>query len=256
MRLNALKPLLFLLPALALIMLAYRQAPEAPKVLDEESFIPRTEAVQWMSLGHRSTAASLLWINGLITYGDALLTGKSFRWITHLADASTRLDTLFKTPYTFVAAITPIAQKDTSDFPVLRRGIAKYPQDWQLAVSFCLRLSEGPTQDYAEAARIMKHFVNDTTVPVHVRTLHQSFYLHTQTTEIALSTIIDDCLNPRYSGYRSSLVAKAARALGREPRSDEVKPVWAVMDPLFKGHLEAGEAFARLMALKKMNIEN
>ena len=244
-------PLFFLLPALLLVVIAYRQAPEAPEVLDEESFLPRTEAVQWMALGHRSTAASLLWINGLVAYGEGLLTGKDFRWITHLADASTRLDSLFKTPYTFVAAITPTSESDTSDYAVLRRGIAKYPEDWQMAVSFALRLAEGPGKDYKQAAQVMEVFAKDTTVLPHIRTLHESFALRTQTTEIALMSILSDCTDPRYIGYRSSLVAKAARALGRDPRSSEVGPVWAILDPLMKGELSPDLALLRLLALKK-----
>jgi len=249
--LRTLQPIVILALALGLIAIAFRQAPEAPKVLDEENFIPRTEAVRYMALGHNSTAASLLWINGLISYGEGLMTGKSFRWITHLADASTRLDSLFKTPYTFVAAITPLDEKDTSDFPVLRRGIEKYPEDWQLAISLALRLAEGPIRDQSQAAKIMQAFSNDTTVPPYVRSLHQSFYLNTQTTDIALTAIISDCLNPQYKEFRSSLVAKAARAVGIKARWPATKPVYEIIIPLMNGQLTPEAAFQRLRALKK-----
>lgn len=254
MKLRLFAPLLTLILAIALVVLAFRQAPPAPRETLEDSFVPRTEAVQWMSLGHRSTAASLFWINGLISYGESFFTGKSYRWITHLADASTRLDTLFKTPYTFVAAITPIAQKDTADFPVLRRGLAKYPGDWQLAVSFALRLSEGPTKEYAEAARLMERFAQDTTVPLYIKTIHKSFALHTQTTEIALAAIIDDCLNPKYKGYRSSLIAKAARALGRNPGiPEQVAPVRQIMNALFSGQGSPEATYHQLLLLRLQN---
>ena len=176
-----------------------------------------------MALGHRSTVASLFWIQGLVSYGEGLLTGRNFQWVTHLADASTRLDSLFKTPYTFVAAVTPISEADTSDFPVLRRGIAKYPQDWQMALSFSLRLAEGPTHDYQQAARIMEHFAHDTTVLPHVRTLHRSFYLRTQTTEMALMMLIDDYLNPQFKMFQKGLVMKTIRMLGKNAEYPGVK---------------------------------
>ncbi len=98
----------------------------------------------------------------------------------------------------------------------------------------------------------MEVYAGDTTSPPHVRTIYKSFYLHSQTTEIALATIIDDCLNPQYTGYRSSLVVKAARALGRNPeiRAGEVQPVWKIMEPLMQGRLSPEIAFKRLMALQ------
>lgn len=251
MRIRSFIPALFLVAALVLVALSYRNAPEAPMVDESSTYIPRTEAVQWMSLGHNSTAASLLWINGLVAYGESLFTGKTFRWVTHLADASTRLDSLFKTPYQFVGAVTPISEKDTSDIPVLRRGVAQYPHDWQLALMLSLRLAEGPDKDFRQAAEIMEVFASDTSVPPHIRTLHQSFYLQTQTTEIALAMIIDDCLNPNYAGYRSSLLVKAAKVLGRTPNVPaEVAPVWAVLQPLIDHQLEPSQAFIQLKSLR------
>lgn len=250
--LRSLQPLLILALAIGLIAMAFRQAPDAPKVLDEDSFIPRTEAVRYMALGHNSTAASLLWINGLISYGEGIMTGKSFRWITHLADASTRLDSLFKTPYTFIAAITPLDEKDTSDFPVLRRGIEKYPEDWQMALSFALRLSEGPSKDHAQAGRVMERYAHDTSIPPYAQQIYKSFYLRTQTTEIALTTIINDCLNPKYNAFIGSLYIKAIRVLNIKEQTHESRIVWSLLENLARGDANPEKTYSRLLAMKQI----
>lgn len=249
--LHTLQPIVILALALGLIAVAFRQAPEAPKVLDEENFIPRTEAVRYMALGHNSTAASLLWINGLISYGEGLMTGKSFRWITHLADASTRLDSLFKTPYQFIAAVTPSSELDTSDFPLMRRGVQKVHEDWQMALSFALRLSRGPTHDHLQAARIMRRYANDSTVPPYVRMIHKTFEFNMHTSEIALEMIVNDAINPDYVTFRNSLMVKAARTLNIDPHAPEAQAVWLVMNDLFARKIRPEIAHERLRALQK-----
>jgi len=247
MRLRLFHPLTLFVTALALTALAFRSAPQAPSVLDETSFLPRTEAVQWMSLGHRSTAASLFWINGILAYGESFFTGQEYRWITHLADASTRLDTLFKTPYTFVAAITPVSQEDTSDFIVLRRGIAQYPRDWQLAVSFALRLAEGPIHDNLQASRIMKRFANDTTVLPYVRNIHRTLEIRGQSTPLALAMILDDCQDPRYTIFSGALGKKTARLLKLE--GAQAQQAEQIVQKVVDKKLDALAAHAQLMAL-------
>lgn len=251
MRIRSFIPALFLVAALVLVALSYRNAPEAPMVDESSSYIPRTEAVQWMSLGHNSTAASLLWINGLVAYGESLFTGKTFRWVTHLADASTRLDSLFKTPYYFVSAITPIDEKDTSDFPVLRRGIEKYPDDWQLALSLAMRLAEGPSKNYVEAGTIMERFAADTSVPLYIRTIHKTFSLQADNADVALMIIVNDATNPRYNAYVPGLFLKACRALRLKETAPERNVVWQTMFQLAQGQLEPQAAYTRLRTLQQ-----
>lgn len=252
MRIRSFIPALFLLAALVMVALSYRNAPEAPVVDESSSYIPRTEAVQWMSLGHNSTAASLLWINGLVAYGESLFTGKTFRWVTHLADASTRLDSLFKTPYYFVSAITPIDEKDTSDFPVLRRGIKKYPEDWQLALSLAMRLAEGPSRDYNHASKLMLPFSKSDNVPPYVRSIHELFALKSKPTMIALQMAIGYATNPAYSQFREGLAIKTCRVLNikqTDPRWNKVKLIFSL---LHANKIAPDEAYDSLIALQQI----
>ena len=233
--------------ALVFVILSFAKAPDLPEIKEANAFVPRTEAAKWMSLGYNSAAASLFWISGIIAYSETMFDGKTFKWLSHLADASTRLDSLFKTPYTFVSAITPNNEPDTTDYELLRRGVKAFPDDWRLAVSSAFRFANGPGKNYAYAAKIMKPFENDTAAPEHIRRTARTFELKSMPLDIAITQIMDDYLNPDYKAFQRGLVIKAARVLN----STEIDKIESILSDMAKQKLEPQNAFA---ALIKMNV--
>ncbi|MCL2207198.1 MAG: hypothetical protein FWB90_03775 [Fibromonadales bacterium] len=242
----------FLLFAIALsfVISSFAKSPDLPEIKEAGSFVPRTETVKWMSLGHNSTAASLFWISGIIAYSETMFDGKTFKWLSHLADASTRLDSLFKTPYTFVGAITANNDPDTTDYVLLRRGVKTYPDDWRLAISAAFRFANGPGNDYAYAAEIMKPFESDTTAPPHIRGTSRTFKLRSMPLDVAIAQIIDDCLNPDYRTFQRGLAVKAARVLN----SQDISNIESILTDASKQRIEPQTAFVQLMKMAAPNI--
>ncbi|MCL2284188.1 MAG: hypothetical protein FWC26_12805 [Fibromonadales bacterium] len=240
----------FLLAAVASLSLAYlgfAKSPGLPEIKEADAFVPRAETAKWMSLGHNSSAASLFWISGIIAFSETMFDGKTFKWLSHVADASTRLDSMFKTPYTFVAAITANSEPDTTDYALLRRGVKTFQDDWRLAVSVAFRFANGPGKNYAYAAEIMKPFESDTNAPQHIRNTARTFELKAMPLDVAIIQIIDDFLNPDYKSFQRGLVIKAARVLN----SQKIDEIESTLNDMAKHQIEPQTAFARLM---EMNV--
>ena len=231
--------------ALTLAISGFAKSPDLPEIKEAGAFVPRAETVKWMSLGYNSAAASLFWISGIIAYSETMFDGKTFKWLSHLADASTRLDSLFKTPYTFVAAITANNEPDTTDYVLLRRGVKTYPDDWRLAVSAAFRFANGPGNDYAYATEIMKPFENDTTVPQHIRGIARTFELRSMPLDVAIAQIIDDFLDPDYKAFQRGLAIKAARVLN----SGKIDEIESILSEMAKQKIEPQTAFIQLMGM-------
>jgi hypothetical protein len=234
--------------ALSFAFFGFSKSPNLPEIKEASAFVPRTEAAKWMSLGYNSAAASLFWIGGIIAYSETMFDGKTFKWLSHLADASTRLDSLFKTPYTFVVAITANSESDTTDYVLLRRGIEAFPDDWRLAVSAAFRFADGPGKNYAYAAKIMKPFESDTSAPKHIQGIARTFELRSMPVDIAIVNILDDCLNPDYKAFQRGLAIKAGRVLNNSSKINEIE---SILNDMAKQKIELQEAFVKLM---QMNI--
>jgi len=234
-----------LVVALSISCLGFAKSPNLPEIKEANAFVPRTETAKWLSMGYNSAAASLFWISGIIAYSETMFDGKTFKWLSHLADASTRLDSLFKTPYTFVNAITANSEPDTADYVLLRRGIKAFPDDWRLAVSSAFRFADGPGKNYAYAAEIMKPFENDTTAPEHIRRIARTFELKAMPLNIAITQIMDDYLNPDYKNFQRGLAIKTARVLN----NTEIEKIESILNDMAKQKIDPKNAFEALMSM-------
>ena len=205
-----------LILAVAVVASAFYFSKPLPSTNFDESFLPKASSVRYVAAGHDATVAGLFWIKGLTDLGESYLTGKEYGYLSHVANLCTELDSLFYIPYYFVGSVTPSSAQDTSDFVVMRRAIRNFPQEWRLAVSFALRLANGPYPDKKAAADVMRPYFDspDTTIPVHIRTMYRSFELDGEQTEIAVEMILNDVLQPRFKNFRESFYFKLRRALG------------------------------------------
>ena len=239
----------------AIIALAFHYAEPLPRLPQKEEFLPKAEYAKAIAMGHNVTAAGIFWIGGVIDLGESYLYGTSYAWLSHVGNLSTELDSLFRTPYMVVGSITTTDEPDTTDFTVMRRAVRVFPDDWRLAIYFALRLANGPTHNYAEAAKIMKHFEasTDTSIPAHIKTIYRNFELNTMQTEMALETIINDALNPQYKDLIKGFTPKTLRVLHRTHDADSnvTNEISFIIKKLSEHAIDPNYAYRLLLSLKK-----
>lgn len=198
------------------IAAAFYFAKPLPNTQFDESFMPKASYVRYIAAGNNSSVAGLFWIKALTNLGESYLTGTEFAYLGHIADLCTDLDSLFYTPYYVVGGISAMDSPDTSDFKVFRRGIRIFPEDWRLALYYALRLANGPHPDKKAAADVMRPYFDspDSTIPPHIRTIYRTFELDTMQTEVAIMTIVEDVMQPRYKPFLESFSSKMFNLLG------------------------------------------
>ena len=242
-----------------IITIAFLFSKPLPDTGLNESFLPKANYVRYISVGHEVTASGLFWIRGLIDLGGSYLSGEEYAYLGHVGELSTQLDSLFYTPYYFVGGVTPISSKDTSDFSVMRRAHRVFPEDWRLALYFAIRLANGPFKNNAEAAEVMRPYStsSDTSMPEYIRTIYRTFEIGAMQTEIAVKTIIEDCVRPEYKGFKNSFYAKAIRVLGYNPLESrpEIEEIKKTIDGVIEKQMHPQYAYERLLRLKKETEE-
>jgi hypothetical protein len=250
--------LVTLILSVLVIVAAFHFAKPLPNTQFDESFMPKANYVRYIAAGNNSTVAGLFWIKALTSLGESYLTGTEFAYLGHIADLCTDLDSLFYTPYYVVGGISAMDSPDTSDFKVFRRGIRMYPDDWRLALYYALRLANGPHPDKKAAADVMRPYFDspDSTIPPHIRTIYRTFELDTMQTEMAVATIIEDAMQPRYKAFLESLSNKMFRMLGLRalPTMEEKDRVSDIIKDIIQkvadGSLHPQQAFGLCMSMK------
>ena len=177
-----------------------------------------------------------------------------------MAELSTSLDSLFYTPYYFVGGVTPVDAPDTSDFSVLRRASRVYPENWRLSLYYALRLARGPYPNRTEAANVMRKYFDspDTTIPDHIRTIYRSFELDSMQTEMALETILNDVMQPRFKKFRKSFYTKITKLLGYNffgqdlEKNETFLKIKTLVDGMADGKIHPAIVYRELLAMKKI----
>lgn len=246
--------------AIAVIAAAFHFAKPLPGTNFDESFLPKASTVHYVAAGHDASVAGLFWIKGLTELGESYLTGKEYAYLGHVAELSTSLDSLFYTPYYFVGGVTPIDAPDTSDFSVLRRASRVYPEKWRLSLYYALRLARGPYPNKSEAANVMRKYFDspDTTIPDHIRTIYRSFELDSMQTEMALETILNDVMQPRFKKFRKSFYTKITKLLGYNffgedlEKNQDYQKIKMLVDGMADGKIHPAIVYRELLAMKKL----
>ena len=246
--------------AIAVIAAAFHFAKPLPGTNFDESFLPKASTVHYVAAGHDASVAGLFWIKGLTELGESYLTGKEYAYLGHVAELSTSLDSLFYTPYYFVGGVTPVDAPDTSDFSVLRRASRVYPENWRLSLYYALRLARGPYPNRTEAANVMRKYFDstDTTIPDHIRTIYRSFALESMQTEMALETILNDVMQPRFKKFRKSFYTKITKLLGYNffgqdlEKNETFLKIKTLVDGMADGKIHPAIVYRELLAMKKI----
>jgi hypothetical protein len=130
--------------------------------VDAHLFVPGPEAARILALGHTELAADLLWTRTLIYYGDGLYHETGIPDAEKLVLLVNRLDPQFRRAYIWGAHAMPFRRKFATEdeyrasVDVLRRGVAIFPDDWELNWLLGLRLALDLKSGSAEEVRRRK----------------------------------------------------------------------------------------------------
>ncbi len=134
-------------------------------------YLPSGHWVKPMALGYREGLAAVLWVRGVIYFGEAYLEGKSSEWLGQFLDMVTLLNPRFQDAYDFAGAILA---KDSSGREAARkimdRGISEYPENWQFRVYAALNQMKLDSNS-VQAAAYLEPVATLDQVPNHIRTL-------------------------------------------------------------------------------------
>lgn len=160
----------------------------------EFSFLPSADHVRLLSMGHTETAASLLWVRGIIYFGESLMNQTNTVWMEHLIDLVTTADPHFKQAYLFSSTALQAKDMTEKSLKIQRNGVELFPDWWQLSLYYAMNLTQG-SENYSEAADVMDHFKNSKSVPKYITTISESFRRRTVPIGEGLHLYLSDYFN-------------------------------------------------------------
>lgn len=188
--------LLFLLVAASMFLV--RKADDSKSADWNESrltYLPSGKMIKPMAMDLDEAVADLLWIQAMMYFADAYLTGKSYAWMGHMLDVVTQLNPRLYHAYE-VAGVG--LTRDKAQIPkslfLLERGMKEFPEEWRLNVYASLA-QLGHDSDYTKAAEYLKPVTLDPGVPNHIRTLCATFLSKGGGRRVALAFLTDRYVN-------------------------------------------------------------
>lgn len=114
---------------------------------EERVLVPAPRLARVMSLGYGELAADLAWARTLVYYGEGLDKGSSLAYVDPLLEVVNALDPSFYPAYRWGAYATTYRkgtatqEEFEASVRVLERGLARFPEDWELHWLYGLRLA-------------------------------------------------------------------------------------------------------------------
>ena len=135
--------------------LEYRRATLPPEA--DLLYLPRTEVLRSISLGHTELVADLVWVRAVVYAGEEMGHHGRMRWLDRYLETIVSLDGDFKRPYKWAGVITmyngrvitnPMV-RDSNHY--LELGERTFPDDWEFPFMLgCNYLHELKTEDPAQ----------------------------------------------------------------------------------------------------------
>lgn len=173
----------------------------------EFGYLPSTEQVRLLSLGHTETVASLMWVRGLIYFGSSLMTGSKSIWMEHLIDLITTADPKFKQAYHFTATAIQAKNLTKVGLEIQARGVREFPKDWQLALYYAMNKID-KDGDYEAASKIMEPFKGSKDVPPHITRISETFKRKALPISEALHMYLGEYLSQNDPEFRKNIKNK------------------------------------------------
>ncbi|MBW8887578.1 MAG: hypothetical protein JF616_07445 [Fibrobacteres bacterium] len=215
--------LIFLALLLAASMWLVRQADDTKSAdWNEEklTYLPSGKLLKPMVLDFDEAAADLLWIDAMMYFADAYLSGKSDAWLGHMLDIISQLNPRFYQVYEFSGtALAKNKGQLRQSLALLDRGIGQFPKDWKLRV-YAAMARLGLDSGYAAAAEYLRPVTLDADVPDHIRTLCATFLSKGGGRKVALAFLVDRWLNSSNAINREIFVQKILRLYPGGPQPE------------------------------------
>jgi hypothetical protein len=142
---------------------------------EDLTYLPSGKYLKPMVLGFTEAAASLLWVKGVLYFGEAYMTNRDYRWMGHILDIVTTLNPRFTEAYSFAASLLTKDKKEIANtLKMIDRGLLEYPEQWRWRVSAALARQRFDSNLIA-AAKYLQPLAQDTTVPPYVKGLTARF---------------------------------------------------------------------------------
>jgi hypothetical protein len=220
--------------AAATHQLALASRAQTPSI-DRHLLVPAPAVARVLSLGHTEVLADVTWVRALIYYGDGVMHDTGMPDTESLARLLNVLDPYFRRPYIWGAYATTMRngfatqEEYASSVEILRRGVAVFPDDWELnwilGVRLFTELRTGTDEERRarkeEGAMHIERAMYAPDAPSDLPILAASLRTRLGQKEQALRDLREMIFNVRDEKARELLVAKYA-ALASETASHEL----------------------------------
>jgi hypothetical protein len=212
--------------------------------------LPTPAAARLLSLGHNELFADLAWIRTLVYYGDGLVQNHGMPDVEKLILLINRLDPWFRRPYywgahaTTYRTQTPRPEEFLASVAILRRAVARFPTDYEMAWLLGLRLffdikSDRPEEQARlreEGAMYIERAMRLPGAPPDLPVLAASLRTRLGQKERALRELREMILTTEDDNARATLEAKYA-TLANEAASSEIGGAAKKLEAEWKANL-------------------
>ncbi len=180
---------------------------------DHLTYLPSGKYLKPMTLGFTEATGSLLWVKGVLYFGEAYMTNGDYHWMGHILDIVTTLNPHFHEAYNFGASLLTRNKKEIpSTLKLIDRGLEQFPHEWQWRVAAALAIKRTDS-NFIAAAAYLEPLGGDTTVPKHVRLMYATFITAGGFENLAIAYLVE-----RY--YQSRTIME------REIFLDKLEKLW------------------------------
>lgn len=213
------------------------------------TYLPSGKLLKPMAMDLDEAMADLIWIQAMMYFADAYLTGKSYQWMGHMLDVITQLNPHMYQAYEFAGVgLTKQKGQLPKTLRLLDRGIEVFPKDWRLRVYASLA-QLAHDSDFTLAAEYLKPVTLDSEVPDHIRTLCATLLSKGGGRRVALAFLMDRYVNSSNAINKEIFLEKILELYpaGSLPAADRRETVSKIL------HEVSLEPMATLMGLGVMH---
>ncbi len=158
---------------------------------DRLTYVPSGKFLKPMVLDYDEVVGDLLWIQSMMYFADAYLTGKSYKWLGHMLDVVTTLNPRLHQAYEFTGVVLT---KEKSEIPkslrILDRGIGQFREDWRLRL-YAAMAQISLDSNYSRASELLAPVAGLEEVPDHIKTLCATLLKKGGNERLALAFLVD-----------------------------------------------------------------
>lgn len=158
---------------------------------DRLTYVPSGKFLKPMVLDYDEAVADLLWIQAMMYFADAYLTGKSYKWLGHMLDVVTTLNPHLHQAYEFAGSVLT---KEKPELPktlrILDRGIGRFPDDWRLRL-YAAMAQISLDSNYTRASELLAPVASQEEVPAHIKTLCATLMHKGGNERLAMAFLVD-----------------------------------------------------------------